>query len=85
MVSSLHIDDGLDYKFLMSNLVCSLENEICMIERCNECPIEEELEQNLFDKIDSDSLRYQQWVHTDRTHMMTCEDSLHDYIEKLVA
>jgi len=63
-----------DYKDLVSVIVCSTENKMCMIRRCRSCPREDILYQFLTDKLtgeSTDNILYMQWQSTDQTTLKT--------------
>ncbi|XP_033095661.1 uncharacterized protein LOC117100179 [Anneissia japonica] len=68
--------DKCDYKDYLSKLVCNTENRNCMLQCCENCP-------DLFsaNEVDmDDNVTYKQWMHTDRTALVTLTTSVHDYI-----
>ena len=78
------------YYDLMKFLVCSLDNKICMLHRCEQCPRTEALQkylESVFDDNDlsaNDHLQYKQWVCTDHTTLQTLSYTLNEFIDNLV-
>jgi len=80
----------LDYKTLMSIIVCDIESRDCMVHRCEYCPgkdalcthiqtlIAEQLELD-----EDDMITFSQWTHTDRTTIIPRQESVTDYIALL--
>ena len=68
-----------NYKDLISNIVCNLENKDCMYGICESCPSEEIMEENvknLFseesdDEDYEDEYEYKEWTSTDRAELIT--------------
>ena len=77
----------MDYKDLLKKLVCSTDNHECMLHLCTACPGKEEFNKvltELFEDDDyelDDTVRYKQWVHTDRTTLITVENEVHEFID----
>ena len=63
---------NLNYKLLISKVVCNPDSKICMVHRCSNCPGKDALHQYLQEvPHSSDQITFQQWVSTDRTTMVT--------------
>ena len=63
---------NLNYKVLISKVVCNPESKICMIHRCPKCPGKDDLLQYLQRlQLSGDQISFQQWVFTDRTTMIS--------------
>ena len=82
-------DNQYTYENLMKLCVCSLENRNCMFRLCSDCPDRTALsatlvtvfENNDFD-IDS-TVSYKQWVSTDRSSLVTIENTVNEFVEIL--
>ena len=73
-----------NYKDLMARVVCDVDNKICMVHRCNNCPGKEALSDFLRTVLNDDEvITYQQWETTDRCTMPTLVSSPSDSIENL--
>lgn len=81
-----------DSTMLMSKIVCSTSSMMCMLHRCDNCPGKENLKAFLEECIGLDTdvavdpeeaVTYAQWVHTDRTTLVTHEEPLAQYLETL--
>ena len=76
----------LDYKVLMSKVVCNLTNKMCMIHRCPNCPgkikLLDFLYQSFSDNTD-DEITFQQWVSTDRTTIINMVLDIADFFDFL--
>ena len=72
------------YKDLMQYLVCSIDNEECMIHRCQNCPTIDSLTDHLNEIFaeyeDDQEINYKQWVHTDRSSLNTMTVNISDFI-----
>ena len=76
-----------DYKDLLLHMVCSTDDRECMIHLYDSCPgkeglqayLNEVFEQNDFDV--DDVVSYKQWVHTDRTTLVSVQSPLHEFID----
>ena len=77
----------MDYKDLLKKLVCSTDNRECMLHLCTACPGKEEFNKVLTELFEDDNyelddtVRYKQWVHTDRTTLITVENEVHEFID----
>ena len=70
------------YKDLMSMIVCSTENKMCMVNRCVNCPGKEVLQNFLTEKLTDESLDniiYTQWQSTDWSTLKTLVSSPSSY------
>ena len=71
-----------DYKKILEKMVCSFENRDCMLHFCKLCPGRRAIHDyltNLCTALDfsfEGSIEYKQWLHTDRTTLLTY---LHTY------
>lgn len=78
---------NLNYKDLMSHLVCDVENKICMIHRCSDCPginrLTNKLEEQFFELNADELIHFQQWQSTDRTQLLSLSLPLTDFIQIL--
>lgn len=79
----------VDYKDLLAKVVCSVEDMNCMLHRCEDCPgktaVVNHLMQLLTEKYDdTDTITFKQWVHTDRTSLITQQMPLEEFISTLV-
>ena len=74
------------YKDLMSMIVCSTENKMCMVHRCANCPVKEVLQNFLTEKLADESLDniiYTQWQSTDQSTLKTLVSSLSSFVDHL--
>ena len=84
------IPSQMDYKSLLEKLVCSTENRDCMLHRCSSCPGPDKLRDflmELFSEEDYDpvnTVTYKQWVHTDRTTLISVEHEVYEFIDLVV-
>jgi hypothetical protein len=68
----------------MDKLVCDIENRVCMMSRCADCPLPSVLREHLRSFIDSrTTIKFQQWESTDRTKLAVAELPIDDFINKL--
>ncbi len=76
-----------DYHDLMAMVVCDINNKMCMIHRCENCPGENALREYL-DEMFGDSLEeeisFQQWQGTDRAMLCTQTTNAQEFVELLV-
>lgn len=80
-------DEGnISYHDLLDHLVCSTENALCMLHRCENCPGLAGLHDFLMDKISDevDQIIYKQWISTDRTYLTDQIMTSREYIETLI-
>ena len=79
-------DIGVDYKYCLNLLACSLENECCMFGLCPRCPSPDALTEFLFENLDDyESVTYSEWTTVDRTNLLKIEQSVEDFVPKLVS
>ena len=82
MISAMNTSENANS--LMTRLVCSMDNEDCMLRKCKMCPttgnLVKLLESNL---LDLETVTYKQWISTDRTQLADITESVTDYIETL--
>ena len=81
------------YQDLMSLVVCSTEDKMCMIHRCAKCPGRSALTQHLNtifnldsesdSEVDDDEVQvsFQKWEATDRAKILTCMLPVSEFIE----
>ena len=82
------VNPSLNYKDVLKLCVCSTENADCMLHHCDECPEQTVIqnflkEQLLLNYMIDDSIKYKQWVSTDRSNLEDHEDDFDDFLEKL--
>ena len=71
----------------MGKVVCNIDNRNCMLHLCDDCPGKEALSEYLLelfsdnDVDDDDMIRYKQWVHIDRTTLVSIQQLLPDSVE----
>jgi len=83
------ISSQLNYKDLMSMIVCDVNNKDCMLHHCGECPninvlktfIREQLKENTIQQ--TTEIRFKQWQSTDRSTLEDEELDFDDFVEKL--
>ena len=77
------------YKDLISLMVCNIDSEACMLDRCTVCPGAEAIRHLLNvseeDELMDDNVTYVQWMTTDRCDLVTIIDSAADFTEKLIS
>ena len=77
-----------NYKDLLAEMVCDIDNEKCMLHCCEDCPGKHILTKklqyvlNCNDETEDETISYKQWIKTDRCDIITVLDSLSDYITK---
>eukprot|EP00112_Aurelia_sp_Birch-Aquarium-sp1_P016223 Seg366.9 transcript_id=Seg366.9/GoldUCD/mRNA.D3Y31 product="ARL14 effector protein" protein_id=Seg366.9/GoldUCD/D3Y31 len=82
LVHAANIDKT--YKELMEMMVCNVENKMCMIHRCPNCPgsapVKDYLETS-FESVQEDNLAFQQWQGTDRAMLVSQTATIEEFIE----
>jgi hypothetical protein len=72
----------------MVAMVCDINNQLCMIDGCSNCPGEEAVKKILVlsgvDEMLQTDVKYAQWVTTDRCDLITIIGSYADFVDKLV-
>ena len=77
----------LDYKNLMPELVCNLNEKNCNFHSCSQCPGRPQLQNGLekiLDNIDfgvDDSIKCKQWIHTAGTKLIDMQLLLSKFID----
>ena len=77
---------NMSYREMMSVMVCDINNKICMVHHCSDCPGEEALLvllRKLFEEINNDFNQFQQWESTDRADIVTMSLPADDFIENV--
>ena len=77
---------NMSYREMMSAMVCDINNKICMVHCCSDCPAEEallELLRKLFEEINNDFIQFQQYESTDRARIVTMSLPVDDFIENV--
>jgi hypothetical protein len=77
----------LDYKEVLMKMVCCLENRNCMLHECSNCPgttaaeiyISEQFHKDDMD--DEDTVHYKQWLHTERTMLVSLQLPVSDFTQ----
>ena len=70
------LPEQLDYKNLLSELVCYLNVKHCILHSCSQCPGRPQLQKGLEKILDNndfdvdDSIKCKQWIHTDGTKLI---------------
>lgn len=74
------------YKDLLKLLVCDMNKESCMFNKCSECPGKETLLDTLNQRIDEmpEEICFKQWVNTDRAELITQVKATDEFLESLV-
>ncbi len=77
---------GKTYKELMEMVVCSRENNECMVHRCYKCPGTTPLRAYLQDALASDQqeIPFKQWQSTDRSELVNQILAVDEFIDLLV-
>lgn len=81
------IPDHCDYKEYLNKLVCSIDNRNCMMQSCDNCPGKIALKDYITELFSSnevdldDIITYKQWMHTDRTALVSLQTSLEEFID----
>ena len=79
----------LDYKELLSHLVCDIDSRACMLHQCEQCPGKEALTEFLktcFEQADTDmddNIQYKQWAHGGQCKLQTHVSSVQDFVDIL--
>ena len=85
LVNAANIDKN--YCDLMAMTVCDLNNEMCMVHRCERCPganaLKHYLEEMFVDSLEEE-ISFQQWQGTDRAMLNTQTTSTEEFLELLV-
>ena len=85
-----HVLPSTDHKYLLSLMVCDVGSRNCMLRSCENCPGVEFVRDHvaaLFEtaEIDSDdTVKFSQWISTDRTELVSLQKSRDDYIDDLI-
>jgi len=80
----------VEYKHLIAQMVCNVDDRNCMLHECERCPgtqsVTEFLTQQFTeeDMDDDDIVSYKQWLHTDRTTIVSLQLPVSEFIETLV-
>ena len=85
-LKSLGADIRISLEDLMSKVVCSIRNEMCMLHKCTVCVDKQnDLESFLWEELaESDSVTYKEWVHVDRTVLRQVEETIDVFIPNFV-
>ena len=81
------LPEQLDYKNLLSELVCNLNEKNCMLHSCSWCPRRPQLQkalEKIFDDNDfdvDDSIKCKQWIHRDGTKLIDIELLVSEFID----
>jgi hypothetical protein len=79
---------NIDYKDLLEELTCDINNYKCMMNECDECGDVKGLLETLLqsEEIEEmpDNIEYKQWVTVDRAEMVTIQKPRDDFFESLV-
>ena len=81
------LPEQFNYKNLLSELVCNLNEKNCMLHFCSQCPgrpqlqkaLEKILDGNNFDV--DDSIKCKQWIHTDGTKLIDMQLLVSEFID----
>ena len=82
--------DPTDYKYFLSLIVCDMANRSCMLRSCSQCPGVEPLKEHIETLFESagldgdDTIKFSQWVSTDRTELVFLETSRDKFTNVLV-
>ena len=77
----------LNYKEVLSKLVCNIDNRNCMLHECDNCPGKDAVVKYLAEQFmqadmdDDDIVHYKQWLHTDCTTLASLQLSVTEFIE----
>ena len=79
---------SLDYKEMMTKLVCNVQSKVCMVHRCTNCPGRLNLISFLHQLISdhgriNEEITFQQWESTDRTTLVHIVMDMPEFIEFL--
>jgi hypothetical protein len=72
------------YKELMTEIVCSIDKEISMVQRCANCPDNSNLREYFISSIEEEYVRFSTWEITNGSFMITNEIHVVKFIELLV-
>lgn len=79
----------LNYKDVMSKMVCSVDNRNCMLHECDSCPGKDAVTKYLTEQFhkedmdDDDFVQYKQWLHTDRTTLVSLQLPVTEFIQTI--
>ena len=78
--------EKITYHDLLDKLVCSTDQSICMLHRCENCPGSSELESYIYNNMtdEVDNVTFKQWVTTDRSTLVDQTMTRGEYGELLV-
>ncbi len=74
----------VDYKSLMTKLVCSLDSRDCMIHRCKNCPPKSNLAkflESILESNDLNSSTYKQWIHENHAKRCNITTTYSNFVE----
>ena len=83
----VHANIDKDYHDLMAMVVCDLNTKMCMIQRCENCPGDNNIREYLdgtFADSEEEEISFQQWQGTDRAMLCTQTTSIIEFLELLV-
>ena len=76
----------LDYKELLSKMVCDIGERNCMLHECENCGGKQAAKEFLTEQFekedmdDDDLVNYKQWLHTDRTTLVSLQLPVNEFI-----
>ncbi|CAH0556044.1 unnamed protein product [Brassicogethes aeneus] len=79
----------IEYKNILSTIVCSVDSRNCMLHRCENCPGSEALEQLMLDIFSEndletdDNIAYKQWVHKGQSTLVNMTSTIEDFVKDL--
>lgn len=80
------VPGNLYYRDILEKLVCSVENRNCMLWECYKCPGPDALKEYFMqilvenDVDNGEEINYKQWMHTDRTTLVTMTSTVKDFV-----
>ena len=78
-----------NYRDLLEKTVCQVENRNCMLHYCDSCPGKEGLNEYLLQVFSAcdvdaeDNINFKQWVHTDRTTLVSQQLPMNEFITQV--
>ena len=77
-----------DSKQIMELCVCNLENHDCLLQHCDDYPDSLVLKEFFVTELlktfeHDDTIRFNQWISTDRTHLVEQESAFDDFVDDL--
>lgn len=81
------VPEKLHYNDIISKMVCSVDNRNCMLHQCDDCPGKDAAVIYLSEQFrnadmdDDDYVHYKQWLHTDRTTLVSLQLPVAEFVQ----